>query len=90
MSLLKDPSFDKCPQCGSLATLRRSRPKSIIETLIKSTSLFNYYRCRNCGWRGLKANFSFKKISIKNVILYLGLIIFVAMLTRFIITRFIK
>lgn len=90
MSLMKDPSFDKCPECGNLATLRRSRAQSFFENVVKSTALFNYYRCRSCGWRGVRAKFSLKKISIKNVVIYFGLMIFVALLTRFIITRFIK
>lgn len=90
MPLMKDPSFDKCPECGSVATLRRSRPKSFFESIVKSTAIFNYYRCRNCGWRGIRANFSLKKISWKNAIIYLGLMMIVAFLTRFIITRFIK
>ncbi|PJA96951.1 MAG: hypothetical protein CO129_03805 [Ignavibacteriales bacterium CG_4_9_14_3_um_filter_34_10] len=90
MSLMKDPSFDKCPECGSIATLRRSRAQNFGESLIKSSGLFNYFRCRNCGWRGIRPNFSLKKISAKNVFIYLGLIIFVAILTRFVITRFIK
>jgi predicted RNA-binding Zn-ribbon protein involved in translation (DUF1610 family) len=90
MSLMKDPSFDKCPECGSVATLRRSRPQNTIESLVKSTGLFNYFRCRNCGWRGIRSNFSLKKISVKNAFVYLALMLFVALLTRFIITRFIK
>jgi len=90
MPLMKDPSFDKCPECGNIATLRRSRPKNFVETIIKSFLIYNYYRCRNCGWRGLRANFSLKKISLKNTIIYIGLMLFVAFLTKFIITRFIK
>lgn len=90
MSIIKDPSFDKCPECGNIATLRRSRPKSFFERIVKSTQVLNYYRCRNCAWRGIRANITFKKISWKNVFIYTGLILFVAFLTRFIITRFIK
>ena len=88
-SLRKDGIFDKCPECNSIGVLRRSRAHNYYENMIIKSCMVNIYRCRECGWRGIKSNFSLKKISPKVILLYLFFILFVAVFVRFIIQRFV-
>ncbi|MCF6268407.1 MAG: hypothetical protein L3J41_01710 [Melioribacteraceae bacterium] len=88
LSFKKDASFDKCPNCNSVGKLRRSRAKSPIEQGIKKLGIFNYYRCRECDWRGRLLNFGFGGISIKTILLYLFLMFVTAVIVKFIVQKF--
>jgi len=88
LSLLKrDASFDKCPQCKAVGTLRRSRGQNTFEQAVKKINLFNYYRCRGCGWRGSRFTLRLNKISFKTVFIYLFLMFATAMLVMFVIKK---
>lgn len=41
----------KCPKCGS-TNIHRSRSRSKLEQLRKSTTTARLHRCHDCGWRG--------------------------------------
>ncbi len=87
ISFRRDAAFDKCPRCKAVGKLRRSRAKTPFEQGVKKLGIFNYYRCRECGWRGVRFSFGFGKISIKTVLLYLGLMLATAVLVKFIIQK---
>jgi len=61
----------KCPSCKSENKFRISRPRSSWERTIQLLTFFKFYRCKKCGWRGLKLNFSFEAATIKKIILYI-------------------
>lgn len=81
----QDSFYGKCPQCKSVGKLRRSRAKSPFEQGIKKLGLFNYYRCRECEWRGSCLNFGFGRISCKTILMYLFLILAIVVVVKFVI-----
>lgn len=89
LTFYKDSVFDKCPECKSIGVLRRSKARSTFEHIVKISKVWNIYRCRHCGWRGVKANFSLKKLSFKTLLIYTTIIIICAYLIRYILTRFV-
>jgi hypothetical protein len=42
-----------CPQCGEHTY--RSRSSNLFESLVKYLTPLKFYRCRECGWRGIAA-----------------------------------
>ncbi len=86
-SFKKDASFDKCPKCGAVGKLRRSRAQSTKEQIVKKIGLYNYYRCRECGWRGVRSSFRLGITSFKTILLYLFLMFATAMVVRFIVQK---
>lgn len=87
LSFKKDVTFDKCPNCKAVGKLRRSRAKSPFEQGIKKLGFINYYRCRECGWRGTKLSFGFGRITFKTILTYLFLMLATAILVRFVIQK---
>lgn len=85
----KDASLDTCPECKTAGALRRSRARNFRENIIKRSKIFNIYRCRECGWRGVKTSFSFRKISLKVILFDILLILISALIIRYIIIRFV-
>ena len=83
----KDHSFDKCPSCNVVGKLRKSRPRNQFEHMSK-LGLWSYYRCKECGWRGRKFCFSYRKTSFKTLFIYILLMILTAFIVRFIIQKF--
>lgn len=71
-----DPSFKKCPSCGETNSLRRSRTKNLRENLMKYTQLIKIYRCRKCNWRGPLSTLVITKQSIKNLLIYIVVLLF--------------
>lgn len=88
ISFKRDASFDKCPKCKSVGKLRRSRAQSPFEQGVKKLGIVNYYRCRECEWRGSRLNVGMSKITYKTVLLYLFLMLATALIVRFIIEKF--
>jgi len=88
ISFKKDASFDKCPNCKSVANLRRSRAKSPFEQGVKKLGIFNYYRCRECDWRGTRLNIGLRKTSLKTILIYLLLMLATAIVVQFAIQKF--
>ncbi len=82
----KNPVFDKCPSCGEIGTLHRSRARNTKERLIKALTPFKIYRCKKCGWRGYRSTITLTLGSLKAIILYL----FLAALTAYIVIFAIK
>jgi predicted RNA-binding Zn-ribbon protein involved in translation (DUF1610 family) len=83
----RDATFDKCPECKSIGKLRRSRAKSSFEQAVKKLGLFNYYRCRECGWRGSKISLAFTRVSLTNILIYLFLMFATAVLVMFVVKK---
>jgi predicted RNA-binding Zn-ribbon protein involved in translation (DUF1610 family) len=84
---VKDPSFDPCPSCGKIATLRRSRTKNVKEWSIKNVFFYSYFRCRECGWRGRRSTIAFKVKSLRLIILYLVMAFIIGELIWFILNK---
>jgi len=85
--LKKDHTFAKCPNCGVVGRLRRSKPKTPVERSGKM-GIWAYYRCRECDWRGKKFSISMRRISYKTIILYLFLMLATAAIVRLVIQKF--
>ena len=69
-----DPSYKKCPSCGEVNTLRRSRTKNILEDALKLTGVYKMYRCRKCNWRGSLSTIVITAQSMKNLSVYVILL----------------
>ncbi|MFH1526191.1 MAG: hypothetical protein ABIG69_05990 [Bacteroidota bacterium] len=89
ITIKMDSAFDKCPECKSVAMLRRSHSRSAWEQILKRSKMGNIYRCRQCGWRGFKFGFSLRGLSFKTFFIYAALILATAVVVRFIITKFV-
>jgi len=87
ISFKRDPSFSKCPECNAVGKLRRSHPRSVWEKSLRNLGFISYYRCKECGWRGPKFNFGIQNISLKTVLIYLGLMLATAAIVRFVVQR---
>jgi hypothetical protein len=87
LSFRKDASFDKCPKCKSVGKLRRSRAQSAWEQIVKKIGIFNYFRCRECGWRGSRLTFGFNKTSLKTILIYFSLMLATALIVRFVLQK---
>ena len=85
--LKKDHTFAKCPNCGVVGRLRRSKPKTSVERSGKM-GIWAYYRCHECDWRGKKLSISMRRISYKTIILYLLLMLATAAIVRLVIQKF--
>jgi predicted RNA-binding Zn-ribbon protein involved in translation (DUF1610 family) len=85
--VFKDPSFDPCPSCGKIATLRRSRTRSTKEWFFKGLLFFSYYRCRDCGWRGKRSTVMLKIKSFKLILIYIIVAIVIGELIWFILNK---
>jgi predicted RNA-binding Zn-ribbon protein involved in translation (DUF1610 family) len=80
------PETAKCPSCGRIGTIRRSRARNVFESAIKYTQLASLYKCRDCGWRGVLKKYTINRYSILTLIFYSVLILSVA----YIITTVLK
>jgi predicted RNA-binding Zn-ribbon protein involved in translation (DUF1610 family) len=78
----KDFSFYPCPECGKTEKIRKSRTRNLLEYILKRIFRFNYYRCRECGWRGKRFSLSLRRKSIKHLLVYLLMGIVFAILCR--------
>ncbi len=85
----KNPLYEKCPSCNSHSSLRKSRPRKYRERIIKTLTIFAPYRCKKCGWRGYRARFVLTRQTIKDVILYILLVIFAGFIVYQILKRFV-
>jgi hypothetical protein len=80
------PETSRCPSCGVIGKIRRSRSRNIFESIIKFTKIFGLFKCRDCGWRGILSKYTFNRYSFITATFYLILIISVA----YIITKVLK
>ena len=88
--IYRNPAFSKCPDCKESTSLHKSRPRDMTEQIAKRLTFFRTYRCKNCGWRGYKSTLTFSKDSLKAILLYTGIIIAVAIIVKYILTKFIR
>jgi hypothetical protein len=72
------PETSRCVSCSKIGRIRRSRSRNLLESLIKMTNIWGIYKCRECGWRGIKSKISMNSNSIFTLILYLIIIVSVA------------
>lgn len=72
-----DPSYKKCPSCGEVNVLRRSRTKNIFENLLRLTKIYKMYRCRKCNWRGALSTVIITTQSFKNLSVYVIILFFI-------------
>jgi predicted RNA-binding Zn-ribbon protein involved in translation (DUF1610 family) len=78
-----DPSYRRCPSCGEVNTLRRSRAKNFFENTLKFSGIYKMYRCRKCNWRGPLSTVVVTSQTLKNLVIYM----FVLMLTLYVISK---
>ncbi len=78
-----DPSYKRCPSCGDVNTLRRSRAKNFYENVLKVTRVYKMYRCRKCNWRGPISTLIITKQTLRNLAIYIAMVL----LTLFIVSR---
>ncbi len=80
------PSTKICPMCFSTDKVYRSRGRNIFEKSINRTKILSFYRCHECGWRGVR----FRRIRIKFNVKSLISFIFIILLTYYLINYIIK
>ena len=84
----RDAAFTKCPDCKKSGFLRKSRSRSIFESIVKKITFFKVYRCRQCGWRGYRSTLVFSFESFKTLVIYIAIALVCAFAVKFIINRF--
>ena len=76
------PETSRCPSCGKIGTIRRSRAKNVFESAVKFSQVANVYKCRECGWRGVLKKYMVNKYSFITLAFYIVLIFSVAYVIR--------
>ncbi|HAX49313.1 MAG TPA: hypothetical protein PK605_05000 [Ignavibacteria bacterium] len=76
------PETSRCPSCGKIGTIRRSRAKNLFESSIKFTRVANLFKCRECGWRGILKKYMVNKYSFITLAFYIILTVSVAYVIR--------
>lgn len=66
-----------CPVCFGTDKVYRSRAKNSFEKFINSTKILSFYRCHECGWRGIRLRKLHLSIKLTNIIKYI-LILFIS------------
>ncbi|HJY64643.1 MAG TPA: hypothetical protein VJ455_10845 [Ignavibacteria bacterium] len=80
------PETSKCPSCGKVGTIRRSRARNFFETALKFSTIISPFKCRDCGWRGLLKKYTVNRYSFVTIVFYAILTISIA----YIITAVLK
>jgi predicted RNA-binding Zn-ribbon protein involved in translation (DUF1610 family) len=87
---MQNPLFQNCPKCGESGVLRKSHPRNWKETLINDVTFFKVYRCRKCGWRNFLSTYNSSAITLKAILFYAGLVIAVAYIVLFALSKLVK
>ncbi|CAG0938033.1 hypothetical protein BROC_00081 [Candidatus Brocadiaceae bacterium] len=82
----KDPTYYPCPKCGKINVLKRSRPRSLSEKVIRASTFWKIYRCHNCSWRGYRSRVMITWQSFFTLMVY----IIVALLAGLIVLQYLK
>ena len=85
----KDPAIENCPRCNASGKMRRSKRRNNFEAFIKTFTIFNIYRCRDCDWRGYKSLYKLTTTSLKTIGIYLLIAILAGFMIRIIIAKFV-
>jgi predicted RNA-binding Zn-ribbon protein involved in translation (DUF1610 family) len=83
----KNPAFEKCPSCFSEGSIYRSHSRNRKEKLVKRITFLRIYKCKKCGWRGYRSTAVFTLKSIRNLLIYIGIAIIIAIIVRIILSR---
>jgi len=86
--IYRNPQLSRCPSCTALATLHRSRARNMWEQIVRKTTFYKTYRCKECGWRGFRSTITFTRKSLKAIIIYASLILLTAWLARYFILNY--
>ena len=70
----KNTQLARCPNCGKIASLRRSRTRNLFEKFFKRLK-FSPYFCQSCGWRGKIFSYRFGKNFLQLLLIYILLMI---------------
>lgn len=84
----RNPQYGKCPQCKSVGTLHRSRTRNMYEQIIRRMTIFKTYRCKECGWRGFRSTVTLTKKSLRQLFIYLSIIVLTIILARYFILNY--
>ena len=85
----KNPLYERCPSCGEVNTIRKSRTRTFTERTIKKFTPWGLYRCKKCGWRGYRSKFVLTAQSLKNAVIYLFLVGIAALIVYEVLKRFV-
>ena len=55
--------------------------------VVKKIGVFNYFRCRECDWRGLRLTFGINRTSLKTILIYFSLMLATAVIVRFVLQK---
>jgi len=88
-----EPQYKNCPSCHQAGSVYRSHSRNLLEKLFRFFKVFNIYRCHKCNWRGYLATYSFnfaalQMITIKNIAIYVVLVITCAVFVVAVIKAF--
>lgn len=81
----RNAQLARCPNCGKIASLRRSRSRNMVEKLLRRIKLTPYF-CQSCGWRGKIFSYRFGKNFLRLVIIYIILML----ASAYIVQKFLK
>ncbi|MCX6157124.1 MAG: hypothetical protein NTY74_03990 [Ignavibacteriae bacterium] len=81
----KNVQLARCPNCNTIASLRRSRSRNIFEKIIKKLKISAYF-CQSCGWRGRLLTFKLSRNFFKLIFFY----IMTMVVSAYIVLRFLR
>lgn len=73
-------SIRPCPNCKVIGKLHKSHPRNHYERFLSYMGIVGYYRCHNCGWRGIllkKKKFRLNPLGIFKTLFLLILIYYI-------------
>ena len=86
--LYSNSQYGVCPACKTIGSLKRSHSKNMFEQVIRKLTLFKPYRCKECGWRGLKFGVAFSKKFYKRMFYYVLLMVMAGLIARYFIVNY--
>jgi hypothetical protein len=58
------------------------------EQIIRRMTIFKTYRCKECGWRGFRSTVTLTKKSLRQLFIYLSIIVLTIILARYFILNY--
>lgn len=81
--------FLRCPQCNSIATLKKSRSGNTFNRILKALKVRVYF-CSSCGYRHRYFLYKLSRNGLKIIILYTAAVVFTAVFVNFFLRTFFK